>query len=420
MFLLLPSCRGPVEKQTVSSSDIAVGDAASTRISPAGASASEPAMAADRSGSIDLLYVEHTAGDAADIYLQKLDGTGSPLGERVRINPEAASAKAWKGDPPTIALGPDNTVYVGWTRKYADENTKGNDLMLSVSTDGGTNFAAPVKVNDDTKPASHGMHSLAVDSRGKVYMAWLDERSIAEKETHREPEHHGAMSMAMFHHADEEAEPNSEVYYAVSADGGKTFLPNKRIAVEACPCCKTTIAVAPDDTIYAAWRQVLGGDRRHIAVAHSYDKGVTFSEGVVVSDDNWQINACPVSGAGLLAADNNSLYVMWYTAGTAGAAGVYYSVSLDGGKTFPPRTLVSSEAASGTPLLLRSGSGGATAIFAGTGDRILFAAEFDSPRRGIERKLPDAGLPASTVSNGKIVTAFIRNADEKNSVWITF
>jgi hypothetical protein len=385
---------------------------AATRISADVIDAAEPSIAADASGNVFVVYVEHS-GKAADVILQKLDVTGKPSGEKVRVNPAAGEAKAWRGDPPTIAIGKDNTIYIGWTRKLADEKAKGNDLMLSTSRDGGRTFGEPAIVNDGTKPASHGMHSLAVDSMG-VYVAWLDERNIA-LQTHDMEK----MGAAMAHH--EDTEPNSEVFYSYSTDGGKTFSKNAKIASDVCPCCKTTLLSA-NGAIYVAWRQVLKGDHRHIAVARSTAMStggdMVFSAGVIVSDDNWQINACPVSGAAL-SANGNTLDVMWYTAGAAGQAGMYFSRSTDAGKTFGPRVLVSNEATSGTPVMLGQGNA-AMAVFADVNGGIVTTKWQGEPTTTISQtKTPDANLPAAVSVNGKLLTVFVRNNDSKNSVWLS-
>lgn len=383
---------------------------AAVRISPDGTDAAEPAIAADANGNIFVVYVEH-AGKAADVFVQRLDPSGKAAGERVRVNPVSGEAKAWKGDPPTIAVAPDSTIYIGWTQMLADRSAKGNDLMLSSSRDGGRTFGDPVKVNDDAKPASHGMHSLAVDKDGHVYMAWLDERNIDTKA------HVTETSMKEMHH--EDAEPNSEVYYSVSVDGRRTFGANKKIAAEVCPCCKTSLLAAADGTIYVGWRQVLEGDHRHIAIAHSNDAGQTFSDGVIVSDDNWQINACPVSGAALSSSGDGLLDVLWYTAGAAGQAGTYFARSADGGKTFGSRILVSNEATGGTPVLLER-NGEAFAIFTADVDDLAIAKWEGTPATKIRQtKIADAGLPASANSNGKIFSTFVRDAGGKTSVWLT-
>ncbi len=387
---------------------------AAIRISAEGIDAAEPAIAADASGNVFVVYVEHS-GKTADVILQRLDATRKPSGEKVRVNPAAGEAKAWKGDPPTIAIGKDNAIYIGWTRKLADENAKGNDLVLSVSRDGGRTFGEPAKVNDDTKPASHGMHSLTVTKHGKIYIAWLDERNISVQ-----PHDMEKMGASMAHH--EDAEPNSEIFYTYSLTNNKTFAKNKKVASDVCPCCKTTLLAADDGMYYLAWRQVLKGDHRHIAVARSNamatDGEIIFSQPVIVSDDNWQINACPVSGA-VLAANGNTLDVMWYTAGGAGQAGMYFARSADRGQTFGPRVLVSNEATSGTPVLLVQGNA-ATSVFADVNGGIVTAKWQGEPTTTISQtKTPDANLPTAVSVNGKLLTAFVRNKGGKNSVWLS-
>ena len=322
------------------------------------------------------------------------------------VNSHRGEAKAWRGDPPTVAIAPDHAIYIGWTRKFADESAEGNDLVLSSSHDGGKTFGEPLKVNDDTKPESHGMHSLAVDRQGRVYLAWLDERNVVK------PPHVMNMDGGAMHH--DEAEPNSEVFYSYSADGGKTFAANKKISSDVCPCCKTSLLAAYDGTIYASWRQVLKEDHRHIAVAHSTDQGASFSAGVVVSNDNWQINACPVSGAAMASSASNAIDVVWYTAGAAGQAGIYFTRSTDGGKTFGDRILVSNEAGAGTPALLEQ-NGQTMAIFPATDGQAITATWTGTPTNALKvTKTGEATAPAAATG----ITAFVREGEGQNSVWL--
>lgn len=379
---------------------------AAIRISPDGSDAAEPAIATDGAGNVVVAYVEHS-GDLADLYVQKYDANGKISSDRVRVNPVAGEVKAWKGDPPTIAVGKDGTVYVGWTRAYADPNAKGNDLVLSVSKNSGSSFDPPVKINDDEKPASHGMHSLALDAKGHIFVAWLDERNIKFEDP-------GSKAAgAVMHH--EEAEPNSEVFYSVSEDGGKTFAANKKVASDVCPCCKTAVLAAPDGTVYVSWRQVLKDNYRHIAVSHSNDEGKTFSEGTVVSDDKWQLFACPVAGAALASLAPQTLDVLWYTAGIAGPQGMYLARSSDGGKTFGARTLIDDKASASTPVILTNG-GKATALFSGADDRI-FSNLIEEPS-GNSSMVAQGSVPAAIYSNGKLITALTRKANSKSEVWL--
>jgi len=436
-LLVFAGCRNETKlPENRSGSERAVEQA--VRISPDGLDGAEPAIASDPEGNLYVVYVGHNDRKSADVYLQKYDKGLTAVGERVRINPDAGTAKAWRGDPPTVAVGSSGSVYVGWTQGVESGGKSGNDLLLSVSSDGGKSFASPVKVNDDTKPASHGMHSLAVDKDGKVYFAWLDERNIEIKEhvenlgdTLNEVQPPSDLQFVKIHHNSnsaeklkepvkpemEAAEPNSEVYFAVSADGGKTVSANKKIAGDVCPCCKTSLLSAADGTLYVSWRQVLPGDLRHIAVASTKDKGATFSEKTIVSDDKWKLNACPVSGAAMANGKGNSLKIFWYTAGDAGPAGIYFAESKDGGRSFGERTLLSS-AASGTPVAFDEISDVSKCLFAVNDNRIKLG-ETGKSSSDTNGAIEDASLPAATMANGKIYAAFVRADGEKRSVWIS-
>jgi hypothetical protein len=360
---------------------------------------SEPAVAAGPDGEVFLAYVRHEP-QGGDVFVQALDHNGRPKGDRVRVTDVPSAAKTWKGDPPALVVGRNGNIYVGWTRKCSDPEARGTDLVLSVSRDGGRSFEPPVKVNDDSEPASHGMHSLAVDSEGRVVMAWLDERNVGK-------ESQNPKTQPAPHHA--EAEPNSEVFTAVSTDGGRTFSPNKKIAGDVCPCCKTSLLIDEGGTVYVSWRQVLEGDHRHMAVASSTDGGVTFSRGAVVSDDQWQLSACPVSGAALSSTGRDQLEVTWYTAGAAGVAGIYSAVSNDRGRTFGQRRLLSSAAAAGTPVV------SPTYRAFNAIDNAIKIQDVRQTTEGLS--IPDAAVPATSTTNGRTLVAFVRTKGDSPSVW---
>ncbi len=425
-MLLLAACAGsrPAVVNAPAAESVRPG---AVRVS-AETDASEPAIAADKDGKVYVVYVEHADGGTADVFLQKYGKDLGPAGQRVRVSPDG-TAKTWRGDPPSVAIGPDGSVYVSWTRSV--KGSRGVDLVVSASRDGGQTFEPPVKVNDDTKPASHGMHSLAVGADGRVYVAWLDERNVRPPaqtarvgdmlppvdlpagyefvRTHNGKDHAKDKPTPTADETTEETEPNSEVFFSFSTDGGKSFAANKKIASDVCPCCKTSLLAAADGTLYLSWRQVLAGDLRHIAVASTTDGGKSFGERVIVSDDQWQLHACPVSGPAM-SESNGKLTVTWYTAGNAGEAGLYSADSSDGGKTFGPRRLVSSSAAAGTPV----GFGDMNACLYATVENEVAI----SGGNGLSERIEDASLPAATVSDGRVVTAFVRPDGDKRSVWV--
>ncbi|MDQ1559369.1 MAG: hypothetical protein QOD32_2429 [Pyrinomonadaceae bacterium] len=325
------------------------------RVSPEGTDAAEPSVAASaKDGSVYVVWVEHGANGAADVWLARFNADGRRLNATpTRVNPRAGGATAWRGDPPTVAVSPDGrSIYVGWMARdksiASASLADAASLQLSASRDGGRTFAPPVKVNDELKPHAHGLHSLAVAADGRVHVAWLDERGVV-------PPPAATHADAKGKHTGHHEEPNRQVFTAYSADGGRTFSPNRLVARDACPCCKTSLAAAPGGRVYVSWRQVLAGDFRHIAVAASADGGQKFAAPVVVSDDRWMLNGCPVSGASLAVGGDGVLGVAWYTAGEAGAPGIYRTESRDGGQTFAARRAVATGKAQGTPSLLAAG-----------------------------------------------------------------
>jgi hypothetical protein len=378
------------------------------RISAEDRDAAEPAMATGSDGSVYLAWVEHGEG-GADVLFTKLNNEGRAQGSPVRVNPKMGEATAWRGDPPTVAVGQDGTIYVGWTARVMAEG-HANDLYLSASRDHGQTFDAPVKVHDDKNPAPHGMHSLAVTKDGRIYVAWLDERNINRPQP---------SDKAGGHHM----ESNREVFMTVSTTGGRSFAPNVRVASDACPCCKTALAVGPEGNLYVSWRQVLPGDFRHIAVSTSSDQGKTFSPPVIVSDDRWMLKGCPVSGSALAAGADGTLHVLWYAAGETSEPGVYLSESKDGGRTFAPRQLAAHAQSQGTPVLLRASATGMIGVWEAidSGSSRIILKRLDSA--GSDHASTTASgsggeLPSAATAGDNLYIAYIAHANDRRGVWL--
>jgi hypothetical protein len=92
--------------------------------------------------------------------------------------------------------------------------------------------------------------------------------------------------------------------------------------------------VDENENIHLVYRSLTGDNIRDIKHVVSTNNGKSFSEPVLVSDDNWQIGACPHNGPSVTKT-NGKLYVTWYTQG--GGSGLYYAVSYDNGQTFTLR-----------------------------------------------------------------------------------
>ena len=366
--------------------------------------AAEPVMAAAPDGGFYVAWVNHNANSQSDVMLTRFDSEGAASGSPVTVNQQAGVATAWRGDPPSVAVA-EQSVYVLWTARVESEGKKGADLYLSVSHDQGNSFASAVKVNDDKLPGAHGMHSLAVANDGKVYVAWLDERNVRAPQPSK---HAGG------HHM----ESNRELFIAYSTDGGKTFSPNRKVAENACPCCKTALAVSAGGTLYASWRQVLPGNFRHIAVASSTDGGASFSAPVIVSDDKWVLQGCPVSGPSLSTGADGTLKVVWYAAGEGDAPGLYFAETRDHARTFSPRSLLMQETVKGTPALTATNNR-AVAIWQGSvGQQPETKIREIGGAGAAVSVAANAELPSGVLAKDKLFVAYITKVGETRSVWL--
>ncbi len=244
-------------------------------------------------------------------------------------------------------------------------------------------FTTSLYVNDDAggAPASHTFHDVAVGPDGTVWVSWIDgrKRAAAEVGTGDAGEGERAAEGAASHarpHADErshahghpaEAEatlPTPEVRVARLAPGDPFFRVSDPIAADVCPCCRTSLALAPEGTLYLAWCRVFPGDVRDVVVARSEDGGRSFSAPVRVHEDGWRIAACPHAGPSVAVDGEGTVHVAWYT-GREGEAGVYHAVSRDGGRSFGPRRPLAAEGST-APALVRlaaAGDAGAWAVW---------------------------------------------------------
>lgn len=138
---------------------------------------------------------------------RSLDGGKTWLANDIRI---ADQPGGWSFDIPGITRcngmpvlvcdlsnGPNRgALYVNWADQRNGE--KDTDIWLAQSTDGGKTWSQPVRVNDDGKGNQQFLSWLAIDqTTGYLYVVFYDRRAHDEKRT--------------------------DVYVAVSQNGGKSF-----------------------------------------------------------------------------------------------------------------------------------------------------------------------------------------------------
>lgn len=265
-------------------------------------SVSPPAATIDDEGRIFVAWLEEEK-DVNSLYLAVSNDSGKSFSPEVRVN-GATDAPAAVHDAPAMALGPKGEVYLAWTASRGEGFS--SDLRFAASHDSGKSFSPSVKVNDNEKPASAGFASIAAGDDGAVYVSWLDGRERAKK--------------------------GAGTYLAVSKDNGKSFGANRPVDFNSCPCCRTAVAVAKDNSIYAAWRKIFPGDIREVVISRATGDG-GFSEPVIVGHDKWEISGCPHRASSVALGRGGEVMVSWY-AEVDGEPGIFLATSKDGGKTF--------------------------------------------------------------------------------------
>ena len=228
-------------------------------------------VALDRQNRASVVWFDDRDGDY-DIVYARDSNDGQGLSPNVRVNDdkkERGGEQGFMADEffdhsagstdeafqtlPSLAIGPDGTVSVAWQ----DYRRNQADIYFSKSTDGGKTFSPNVRVNDDVGRAGQLYPSLAVDRSGTVYLAWHDFRK-----------------------------GDQDIYFSMSADGGKTFSRNIRVNDDAGTAGQFNPSLAVDDTgaVHIAWHD-LRNEEADIYYAMSRDRGVTFSRNVRVNDD---------------------------------------------------------------------------------------------------------------------------------------
>jgi len=198
------------------------------------------------------------------VYVARGLSGGASFSPAVRVDAGTPDPLALHDDnkwAPAIAAQ-RNSVYVAW----ADFRNYNWDIFLAASVDGGATFGANVRVDDfpdlerlNERPV------LGLDRRGPLHVAWTDLRA---------------------------REPDTNVFYARSDDGGATFTPNRQLDDSkvgfdpdtGTPSNQWHPALAVDrDKLFVAWQDNrLGND--DVFFTTSFDGGATFAASERVDD----------------------------------------------------------------------------------------------------------------------------------------
>jgi hypothetical protein len=234
-----------------------------------------------------------------------------------RVN-DAVEAVQGEENGPQVAFGPDNRAYAVWSIPGAKGDKTRANIRFAME-DGKSGFTPARTLNEVNDTARFPIIEAAPD--GNLFVGWIDRRI-------------------------DNPLPR-QLYMTRLSPSGEQLTKNYKAGEGLCECCRLGISFADGgSTVYLVDRQVNSKQIRNHVLRKSLDGGITFGTPVEISDDGWQVPSCPHSGPSVGQDGRGYLHVTWFTLGReVKDAGVYYSVSKDGGRSFAPRRLVHANSA---------------------------------------------------------------------------
>lgn len=205
-----------------------------------------------------------------------------------------------------------------WAAHWLVKQTGGTyayHIAMTLSANGGASWQAPLTPHTDNTPTEHGFVTLFPWSTD-IGAVWLDGRNM--------PPDPGAEPAA------DEGHPHGGMtlrFARLGYDGA--IRDDGEIDDLVCDCCQTDVAVTAAGPVIA-YRDRTTDEIRDISISRYIDDGWTKPQ--TISDDRWQIAACPVNGP-TIAADGNRVVVAWYGAPNREPR-IKLAWSDDGGQTF--------------------------------------------------------------------------------------
>lgn len=258
-----------------------------------------PEVSLDKQGVLHLAYGKGSDG----YYVQSRDG-GKTFSSPVQLNRRAGIVTVGGERGPKIAIGKDGAIHVAWLGQ------RSGGIWYTRSTDGGRTFE-PERNLLDTETGTDEA-TIAADQDGNVFVLWLDGRMPVDS---RNP-------------------GSTPIFMAASRDNGATFSADQPLKYQpdkrACSCCRIEAVVGKDGYLYVGFRTGYQNIRDfYLLKGRKTENSFRL---VPVSVDNWELEACPMSGPSFTIEDNGQVLISWMS-----RYRVYWSISNSEAINFAPR-----------------------------------------------------------------------------------
>jgi hypothetical protein len=298
------------------------GAAACTEPTLACAAAATPAFGPD--GALWLAWAS-----GGRISVARSPDLGRTFAPAVAVNPQPLRLDTGPDERPKIVLDAQGRIFVGYAI-FKDSAFNGQ-VFHTRSTDGGRSFAPPRPITTDQE--SQRFETLALDSDGALFVAWLDKRNRVPARQKGETYVGAALA------------------FAWSKDDGATFSETRIAHDNTCECCRLGVAFAGPGRPVVLFRNVFGENVRDHAIV-AFADATTPGPVRRVSVDDWAIDACPHHGPSVALSSAGAYHVAWFTNGRA-RQGLFYAASRDQGGSFSaPMPIGQAERSPSRPYLL--------------------------------------------------------------------
>jgi hypothetical protein len=263
-----------------------------TNLSSAFGGGSNPVMAFDLDGGIDVAWV------GSGVFFSRSRDGGATF--------STTTVLPLSSPPLSVQIGIDrhNNIVLLWATS-PDDTHPGGRAFLSRSSDHGATFSAAGEFAPPGNVTSSAIQ-MAVESTGAIDVFWQDQA-------------------------------RANLFFARSTDGGANFSAPRSIWTETQDLADLHVARGPSDELFAFWTHISDVSQCDVLFSKSLDEGKTFSAAANVSATDGACSASPQP----FADPKGGISVAWLKDNQ----GVWFRRSSDHGATFSPAVNVSADVA---------------------------------------------------------------------------